>query len=92
MDDHDNLMQSLNKLATSEKWRKMPKKSGKIKSVTSTKTGNLRVTFDDDSAVYVLQKNKNLFETAKELKSGDTISVAVRVYLGKRYCTKIVRK
>ena len=92
MDDHDKLMQSLNKLAASEKWRKMPKKSGKIESVTSTKTGNIRVTFDDSSVVYVLQKNKNLFEAAQELKTGDIISVAVRVYLGKRYCTRIVKK
>lgn len=88
-EDHQKLMKSLNKLASAEKWRKMPKKKGKVKNVTLTKTGNIRITFDDNSKVYVLKKNKNLFETAQTLKKGDVISVTVRVYLGKRYCTKI---
>ena len=90
--DHQRLMQSLNKLAAADKWRKMPKKKGTVKSVTLTKTGNIRVMFEDNSKVYVLKKNKNLFETAQSLKKGDTISIATRRYLGKMYCTRIVVK
>jgi len=82
-------MQVLNKMAKSEKWRKMAKKKGTVESITLTKTGNTRITFDDNAKVYVLKKNKNLFETAQSLKSGNTISIAARTYLGKRYCTKI---
>ncbi|MBS3139169.1 hypothetical protein J4207_05690 [Candidatus Woesearchaeota archaeon] len=85
-------MQSLNKLAAVDKWRKMPKKKGTVKSVTLTKTGNIRVTFEDNSKAYVLKKNKNLFEVAEKLKQNDVISIATRRYLGKMYCTRIVKK
>lgn len=90
--DHQRLMQSLNKLAAVDKWRKMPKKKGTVKSVTLTKTGNIRVTFEDNSKAYVLKKNKNLFEVAEKLKQNDVISIATRRYLGKMYCTRIVVK
>jgi len=87
--DHRKLMSVLNKMANADKWRKMPKKKDKVKSITLTKTQNIRITFDDNSKAYVLKKNKNLFELAQTLKEGDTISIATRNYLGKRYCTKI---
>ncbi len=92
MNDHKKLMSVLNKLAQQEKWRKMKKKSGKVKSITKTKSKNIRITFDDKSRVYVLKRNKNLFETAEKLKKNDEISVALRTYLGKSYCTKITIK
>ena len=91
MSEHRRLMHTLNKLAAADKWRKMPKKKGFVLKVDFTKTGNLRITFDDNSKVYVLKKNKNLFETAQTLKKGDDISIAARRYLGKLYCTKIVK-
>ena len=90
--DHKRLMGVLNKLAAQEKWRKMRKKVGKVKSVTKTKSNNIRITFDDSTKVYVLKKNSNLFEIAQKLKKNNTISVAVRTYLGKMYCTKISKK
>ena len=90
--DHKRLMGVLNKLAGQEKWRKMRKKEGKIESITKTKSGNIRITFDDKTRVYILKKNKNLFESAEKLKKDDTISVALRTYLGKSYCTKLTKK
>ena len=90
--DHKRLMRILNKMAAAEQWRKMPKKKGTIKNISQTKTGNIRITFDDNSRVYVLRQNNNLFETAQSLKKGDAISIAARTYLGKRYCTRILRK
>src|SRR3989344_5299959 len=60
--DHRKLMSVLNKMANADKWRKMPKKKDKVKSITLTKTQNIRITFDDNSKAYVLKKNKNLFE------------------------------
>ena len=90
MSDHTQLMSVLNKMANAEKWRKMPKKKGVVNSVTQTKTGNIRITFDDNAKVYVLKRNKNLFELAETIKKGDVLSVATRIYLGKRYCTRII--
>jgi len=90
MSDHTQLMHVLNKMASAEKWRKMPKKKGVVNSVTRTKTGNIRITFDDNANVYVLKKNKNLFDMAGVIKKGDVLSVATRIYLGKRYCTRII--
>lgn len=87
--DHKQLMHVLNKLAKAERWRKMKKRTGKIKSITKTKSDNIRITFDDKTRVYVLKKNKNLFESAEKLKKNETISVALRTYLGKSYCTKL---
>jgi len=90
--DHKRLMGVLNKLAGQEKWRKMRKKAGKIKSVTKTKSGNIRIMFEDKIRVYVLKRNNNLFEIAGKLKKNDNISVALRTYLGKSYCTRVTIK
>ncbi len=92
--DHQKLMQVLDKLATAEKWAKMPKKKGILMKREVTKSGNMKVvlkTKKGEESVYVLKRNKNLYATAQELTVGDTVGVSLRRYLGKMYCTKLAR-
>ncbi len=92
--DHQQLMQVLNKLATAEKWQKMPRKKGTLLKKEMTKNGNIKLvlkTKKGDESVYVLKKNKNVYATAQELAVGDSVGVSLRRYLGKMYCTKLVQ-
>lgn len=92
--DHQQLMNVLNKLATAEKWAKMPKKKGILVKREITKSGNIKLvlkTKKSEERVYVLKKNKNLYTTAQELAGGDTVGVSLRRYLGKMYCTRLVK-
>ncbi len=73
----------------------MPKKQGKVVSSTATKTGNLRVvlqtTKNPEFTFYVLKRNSNLYAIAQMLEKSEAIRVFLRRYLGKYYCTKIVK-
>lgn len=92
--DHRQLMQVLDKLATAEKWAKMPKKKGAVVRKEVTKSGNLKLvlkTKKGEELVYVLKRNKNLYATAQELAVGDSVGVSLRRYLGKMYCTRLVK-
>lgn len=92
--DHQQLMKVLDKLATAEKWSRMPKKKGVLIKKEVTKSGNVKLvlkTKKGEESVYVLKKNKNLYATAQELTLGDCTGVSLRRYLGKMYCTKLAR-
>jgi len=85
----------MNKLARQEHWRKTPKLQGKIIQKSETKSGNIKLALqrgDKTIFLYVLQKNKNLFETVSSLRLGESISVALRTYLGKKYCVRLTKK
>lgn len=91
---HQQLMHVLDKLATAEKWRKMPRKKGTLLKKEITKSGNVKLvlkTKKGEESVYVLKRNKNLYATAQELAAGDNVGVSLRRYLGKMYCTKLAR-
>lgn len=90
--DHQQLMSVLRKMTKQEKWRRMPKKTGKVTDTEVTKSGNIKLVFDETEKVYVLRKNKNLYDEASLLVPGDYVMVALRSHLGKQYCTKVVRK
>ncbi len=85
----------LNKMAKAERWQKMPKAAGILADRSLTKSGNLKLKLskkEKETSFYVLKRNKNLFETGAALKKGDAVSVALRTYLGKKYCVKLVKK
>ena|SRR3989338_2230147 len=92
--EHKQLIKTINKLITQEKWRKMPKASGKVLSKELTKKGNIRLIIGGKKqrTIYILKKNTNLFTTAQTIQVGNEISVVLRRYLGKMYCTKIAQK
>ncbi len=92
--DHQQLMQVLNKLATAEKWSRMPKKKGILLKKEMTKSGNIKLVLQTkkrEERVYVLKRNKNLHATAQQLAVGDSVGVSLRRYLGKMYCTKLAK-
>lgn len=85
-------MSVLTKLADREKWRKMKKLNGKVLQKKLTQKGNVKLvvmTGKGEQALYILKRNKNLFEITNSIEKGEAISVAVRRYLGKYYCTKV---
>ncbi len=84
----NELLKKLNKLASQEKWRKKPKIKEKVNEITETKKGNIKLKAGNE-IVYVLKKNKNLFNTAKEIKIGDEVFIAGRRWLGKFYAEKL---
>lgn len=91
--DHQQLMQVLDKLATAEKWSRMPRKKGVLIKKEVTKSGNIKLvlkTKRGEESMYVLKKNKNLYATAQELTVEDSVGVSLRRYLGKMYCTRLV--
>ncbi|HIG93460.1 MAG TPA: hypothetical protein VJI32_07360 [Candidatus Nanoarchaeia archaeon] len=93
--DHQQLMSVINKLVIQEKWQRAPKKLGKVVNNAVTKKGNVALELETAKGrckVYILQKNKNLYETAIRIQQGDTVSVVLRRYLGKMYCVKLVKK
>ncbi len=88
-------MRVLNRMAETERWQKMPKAAGILADRSLTKSGNLKLTLrkkEKETSFYVLKRNKNLFETGAALKKGDAVSVALRTYLGKKYCVKLAKK
>jgi len=92
--DHQQLMQVLNKLATAEKWSRMPKKKGILLKKEMTKSGNIKLVLQTkkrEERVYVLKRNKNLHATAQQLAVGDSVGVSLRRYLGKMYCTRLAK-
>ena len=92
--DHQQLMKVLDKLATAEKWAKMPRKKGTLLKKEITKSGNIKLWLDTkkgEEKVYVLKRNKNLYATAQELATGDSVGVSLRRYLGKMYCTRLMK-
>lgn len=89
--DHKQLMGVLKKMLVREKWRKMLKMQGEIIEKSHTKSGNIKLVLKDDS-VYVLKRNKNLFEEASKVWEGDRVSLVLRQHLRKYYCTKITRQ
>lgn len=92
--DHQQLMHVLDKLATAEKWSRMPQKKGIVLKKELTKSGNMKVVLETkkgEESVYVLKRNKNLYATAQLLTVGDTAGVSLRRYLGKMYCTRLVK-
>ncbi len=91
-EDHKRLIGVLKKMVVREKWRKMPKRKGVVVEKLLTKSGNIKLVLRDNDVVYVLKRNKNLFEEAGKLREGDFVSVMLRTHLGKQYCTKISRQ
>lgn len=90
--DHQQLMNVLDKLATAEKGSRMPRKKGVLIKKETTKSGNIKLvlkTKKGEESVYVLKRNKKLYEVAQSLVVGDTVSVSLRRYLGKFYCTRV---
>lgn len=77
------------KVITQERWRKKPRQKGIITKKASTKSGSISLTIADKTTVYVLKKNKNLYEIAQKTKVGNTISVAGRRWLGKLIAEQI---
>ncbi len=93
--EHKQLIKTINKLITKEKWQKMPKSSGKVIGKSLTKSGNLRFIIEkgkSQKTIYILKKNMNLFAMAETIQQGDEISATLRRYLGKMYCTKLIVK
>ncbi len=84
----NELLKRLEKLASQEKWRKKPKIKEIVSKITETKKGNLKLKAGDET-IYVLKKNKNLFNTAKEIKISDEVFVSGRRWLGKFYAEKL---
>jgi|SRR3989338_10383966 len=89
--DHKLLMKTLNKLVKQERWRKLKKLKGKVTEISKTKSGNLKLIINETS-VYVLKRNKNLYATAETIKQNEMISVALRTHLGKYYVLKITKQ
>lgn len=92
--DHQQLMNILDKLATAEKWGRMPRKKGILLKKEVMKSGNMRLilnTKKGEERVYVLKRNKNLYLNAQSLAVSDMVSTSLRRYLGKFYCTRLAQ-
>ena len=90
-----NLVKALNKLVKQERWRKIPKAQGEVIEKKFTKSFNLGLTIKTKKRniiVYILKRNKNLYEDALKIENGDFVSMALRTQLGKYYCVKLTRK
>ncbi len=94
-EDHKLLMKKLDKLVLQERWRKMPKSSGVVEKKSLTKSGNIRInvrTTKSGKTFYILARNGNLFAEGSKVMVGEKIHVALRRYLGRYYCVRLVRK
>src|SRR3989344_7608770 len=89
--DHKLLMKTLNKLVKQERWRKLKKLKGKVTEISKTKSGNIKLIIQE-TPVYVLKRNKNLYALAETIHLNEIISIALRTHLGKYYVLKITKK
>lgn len=95
--DHLKLMSVLKQMGarekSREKWKRVPRTKGELREKSLTKNGNVKLVLisnDGEShTVYVLKRNKNLFEKTATIQVGDFVSTILLRYLSRYFCTKI---